>query len=84
MIELSLKGFIELYLNWGLSIIPLKYQSKVPDLRPGEIVEYRKRQPNQSEINKWWFGNTKHGIAAVLGYNNLFCIDFDEEDEESW
>jgi len=75
---LTLQGFIKLYLEWGISFVPLIYKDKAPALQEGEIYKYRKRQPNEQEIKRWFYNGSQHGIAAVCGFNNLVCLDFDD------
>jgi len=77
---LTLQSFLRLYLSWGFSFVPLKYKDKAPALKEGEIYEYRKRQPEEVEIKRWWpAGNRfQHGIAAVCGFDNLVCLEFDD------
>lgn len=76
---LTLKGYIDLYHEWGISFIPVQHRSKVPALKEGEIQTYRIRQPNQEEIKQWFFNGSQHNIAAVCGFNNLVCLDFDDQ-----
>lgn len=68
--------FARLYLENGLSIIPLKPRSKEP-LIPWK--EYQEKSPTNKEIEEW-FRNNNNNIAIVCGSvsRNLVVIDFDD------
>jgi len=74
----SVYTYATLYLNKGLSVIPLKPRSKEP-LIPWK--EFQDRIPVEQEISKW-FNGSENNIAIVCGSvsDNLIVIDFDSID----
>jgi len=67
-----------LYLEKGLSVIPLKPRGKEP-LIPWK--QYQERLPTEEELERW-FGNEKEanvGIVTGRVSRNLVVIDFDSE-----
>jgi hypothetical protein len=66
-----------LYLNRGLSVIPLIYGDKKPATR---WEEYQRRQPTEDEVRKW-FSNV-HNIGIVCGSvsGKLVVLDIESED----
>jgi hypothetical protein len=67
-----------LYLNRGLSVIPLIYGDKKPAV---EWKEFQGRMATEEEVRNWF--SKLHNIGIVCGSvsNNLIVIDFDSEDK---
>lgn len=79
------------WVDLGISVIPIKCQSKLPDARrlPGFVERkakwegYQDRLPTREEIKFWfdhpstiWRGN----LGVVTGWRGLVVIDFDQFD----
>ena len=70
----------KVYLNFGLSVIPLMHSSKRPAL--DSWVEFQQRRPTLTEIETWWQNGTDKGIAIVCGkVSNLIVLDIDDPDK---
>jgi hypothetical protein len=67
-----------LYLQRGLSVIPLVYGDKKPAVR---WEEYQSRRPTEDEVKKWFSKLSNIGIVCGSVSSNLIVIDFDSEDK---
>jgi hypothetical protein len=67
-----------LYLQKGLSVVPLVYGDKKPAIR---WEEFQSRRPTEDEVRKWF--SKLHNIGIVCGSvsDNLVVIDFDSDDK---
>jgi hypothetical protein len=65
------------YIKAGISVIPIKADTKEPPVR---WTEYQNRLATTTEASKWWM-TPKWSIAIVCGTvsQNLEVIDFDEK-----
>jgi len=74
----AIQQYIQRYLSWGFSIIPVKSRDKVPLV---EWKQYQSRKPNNKEINNWLkaYWNKGENIGIVCGgvSGNLTVLDFD-------
>jgi hypothetical protein len=82
--------YIQRYLSWGFSIIPVKSRDKVPLV---EWKQYQSRKPDDSEISEWqeefWSEGANIGIVCGKVSGNLVVLDFDkaeafEEFKNKW
>ncbi len=73
-----LNNFITQYRQEGFSIIPVPYKSKRAIIR---WFEFQKRQPTDSEIQRWFSGNNTN-VAVICGKvsGNLVALDCDSEE----
>jgi len=65
------------YINLGLSVIPLKPNTKVP-----AVIwrDYSKRYATEDELNKWFGNGVDNNIGVVTGsLSDLLVIDRDEK-----
>lgn len=68
------------YVSYGLSILPVKTDgSKAPESL-SEWKSLQKRQPNGTELAKWFCNATPCGVAVICGAisGHLEVIDFDD------
>ncbi|MCD6562670.1 MAG: bifunctional DNA primase/polymerase [Thermoproteales archaeon] len=72
----NIEFFLKLYIDKGLSIIPLGYKSKRPVT---DWKRYQYTRPSREELEKW-FSDGRKNIGIVTGRvsNNLVVIDFDD------
>lgn len=62
------------WIQRGISVIPIGYMSKKPEL-PWE--PYQRTLPTEQEISSW-FASRLHNVGVVMGWKNLVVIDFDD------
>jgi hypothetical protein len=67
-----------LYLQRGLSVIPLIYGDKKPAIR---WEEYQSMRPTEDEVRKWFSRLINIGIVCGSVSGNLIVIDFDSEEK---
>jgi energy-coupling factor transporter ATP-binding protein EcfA2 len=68
------------YLTAGLSVIPLRFNSKQPAL--DSWGEFQSRQPTPDEVQKWWGDGHQHGIAVVCGkVSGVVALDIDDPEK---
>jgi len=71
---------VQRYLDWGFSIIPLRWGTKRPALDSWD--EFQSRRPTPDEVQKWWGDGQQHGIAIVCGkVSNLVVLDIDDPEK---
>ncbi|HDI74977.1 MAG TPA: DNA primase [Thermoprotei archaeon] len=76
----SLKDVCEialLYLEKGLSVIPLRYRDKVPTI---EWKKYQVEKPTEDEVREWFSKRRNIGIVCGSISNNLIVVDFDNRE----
>jgi len=65
------------YIAHGLSVIPLKPNSKEAAIR---WTEFQERRPTPEEVVDWWRNGNDYGIGIVSGkVSNLVVLDIDDE-----
>jgi len=65
------------YIARGLSVIPLKPNSKEAAIR---WAEFQERRPTPEEVVNWWRNGNDYGIGIVSGkVSNLVVLDIDDE-----
>ena len=70
------------YLTAGLSVIPLRFNSKQPAL--DSWGEFQSRQPTPDEVQKWWGDGHQHGVAVVCGkVSGIVVLDIDDPEKFS-
>lgn len=78
----ELRRHLELYQEWGCSVIPLLPREKRPAL---PWREYQHRRPTPQELAAW-FGDGRHNVGIVCGEisGNLVVLDFDDLGAYEW
>lgn len=72
-LEIALK-----YLNRGLSVIPIRANSKKPLIG---WKEYQTQLPTEDEVREWWGKNPDANIAIITGEVSGICVlEIDDED----
>lgn len=70
------------YLEWGLSIIPIKPGDKKPLINWGEFT---KRQPTEDEVESWFTQWPNANIGLVTGQvSGVAAIDIDSDEGKAW
>ena len=78
----ALQETAEYWLEKGVATLPIRWKSKVPEVR--SWAEYTDRLPTEEEIERWYI-TPYHNIAVITGWNGLCILDFDEFDRyEEW
>lgn len=77
--NLTLYQVAKQYIEIGLSVIPLKPQSKSPIT---SWKEYQERLTKEEELHDWFYNQPGLNIGIVCGKvsNNLVVLDFDNEE----
>jgi len=75
---------LKLY-NLGLTPIPIKRKSKLPNLEKGILEKIYRERPELDVIQKWIKENRFHNVGLVLGKvgGNLVCFDFDNKESST-
>ena len=72
----ALRTMAQTYADLGLSMIPVKAGSKVPDLSKWE--QYQKRRPKDEELDGWFTRTRNIGIVCGAVSGGLVVLDFDD------
>jgi len=77
---MDVKDWVWFYYNQGFSIIPLRKESKKPNIKTWEA--YHKKRPTEKEIKQWLHEGKFQNIGVICGEvsNNLVVIDIDDKE----
>jgi hypothetical protein len=71
---------VQRYLDWGFSVIPLRWGTKRPILDSWD--EFQSRRPTPDEVQKWWGDGHQHGVAIVCGkVSGIVVLDIDDPEK---
>jgi hypothetical protein len=71
---------VQRYLDWGFSVIPLRWGTKRPVLDSWD--EFQSRRPTPDEVQKWWGDGHQHGVAIVCGkVSGIVVLDIDDPEK---
>jgi len=72
-----LKDIIQLYLDEGLNIIPVRFREKTPLV---EWSKYQAKRVTNEDVNEWFSGDVGINVAIVCGKvsDNLVVVDSDD------